>query len=54
MKDLAYLHWLLDQVVEKYSLSVAITAIGDAEIKTVQVLRELAQAGDDTQVGVKE
>lgn len=54
MRDIGYLHLLLDEVVERYTLPVALTAIGNIEIKLVQVLRALVEEGNDTQVGVKE
>ena len=51
MKDIGYLHLLLDEVIERYGLPVALTAIGNVEVKIMQVLRELVQAGNDTQGG---
>ena len=54
VKDLAYIHLLLDEVIERYSLPVALVAIGNVEIKVTQVLRSLAEAGNDVEVGVKE
>ena len=54
MKDIAYLHLLLDEVIERYGLPVALTAIGNVEIKIMQVLRELVEAGNESKVGVRE
>ena len=53
MRDVAYLHLLLDEVIERYGLPVALSAIGNVEIKIMQVLRELVEAGNDTTVGAR-
>lgn len=41
MRDVGYLHLLLDEVIERYGLPVALTAIGNVEIKILHVLQAL-------------
>lgn len=41
MRDVAYIHSLLDEVIERYGLPVALLAIGNVEIKIMQVLQSL-------------
>ena len=52
MRDVAYLHLLLDEVIEQYTLPVALAAIGNVEVKVVHVLQSLVEVGGDTQIGV--
>jgi hypothetical protein len=53
MRDVAYVHVLLDEVIERYGLPAAALAIGNIEAKIVAVLQSLVEAGNDTQVGAR-
>jgi hypothetical protein len=53
MRDVAYLHLLLDEVIERYGLPVSALAIGNIEAKIMAVLQSLVEAGNDTQVGAR-
>ena len=41
MRDVSYLHSLLDDVIDCYNLNSDLKQIGDVEIKIVQVLQSL-------------